>query len=116
MLRTRGAARDPQLLQLIGSLQDPAAAPALAEGLTQPQELDPAVKALVALGPGAEEAVAPYLQSTLRGTQFAACWVLGEIGTSKSLPAIEAAKAKYYGDYQYDEQLQIASEKIAARK
>ncbi len=115
-LRTRGAARDPQLFELLGSLQDPAAAPALAEGLTQPQELDPAVKALVALGPGAEEAVTPYLQSTIRGTQFAACWVLGEIGTSKSLPAVEAAKSKYYGDYQYDEQLQIASEKIAARK
>jgi hypothetical protein len=114
-LRPEGAARDPRVLELLGSLQDPAAAPALAEGLTRPDELGTVVKALVALGPGAEDAVVPYLRSTSREARFAACWVLGEIGTSKSLPSLEAAGYKGQ-DGAFFERTRLASEKIEARK
>jgi hypothetical protein len=111
-----GGTRDPRVIELLGSLQDPAAAPALAEGLTRPAELDAVVKALVAQGAGAEEAVVPYLQSAIRGARFAACWVLGEMGTSKSLPALEAARNKYFDDGDFYQRTRVASEKIAARK
>jgi hypothetical protein len=108
--------RDPRVISLLGSLQDPAAAPALAEGLTRPQEVDADVKALVTLGPGAEEAVAPYLQFSIRGARFAACWVLGEIGTSKSLPHLEEARSKYLEDGDFGQQTRFAMEQIRARK
>jgi hypothetical protein len=111
-----GAARDPRVIERLGSLHDPAGAPALAEGLTRPQELDVVVKALVALGSGAEEAVVPYLQSTIRGARFAACWVLGEIGTSKSVSALAAAGNRYLDDGDFNQRTRIASEKITARK
>jgi hypothetical protein len=115
-LRT-GALCDPRVITLLGSLQDPAAAPALAEGLTRPQpELDADVKALVALGPAAEEAVIPYLQSTIREARFAACWALGEIGTEKSVAPLEKAGNSFFGDNDYNRATQIACEKIEARK
>jgi len=50
--RTRDGRRDCEVIELLGSLQDPAAAPALAEGLTRREETDASVKALVALGSG----------------------------------------------------------------
>ncbi|HZY83947.1 MAG TPA: hypothetical protein VFE78_03895 [Gemmataceae bacterium] len=115
-LRTGGSACDPRVIELLGSLQGAAAAPALAEGLTRPPELDAVVKALVALGPGAEEAVLPYLQSTDRGARYAACWVLGEIGTRKSVSPLEAAGNKYYADGDFYKRARLASEKIVARK
>jgi HEAT repeat protein len=113
--RTGGAACDPRVLDILGSLQDPAAAPALAAGLTRPRELDAAVKALIALGPAAEEAVLPYLQSTDRGAQYAACWVLGEIGTRKSLAPLETAGTTWLADSNFNLQARLASEKIMAR-
>jgi hypothetical protein len=114
-LRTGGAACDPRVIDVLGSLQEPTAAPALADGLTRPPELDAAVRALVALGPGAEEAVLPYLQSTDRGAQYAACWVLGEIGTRKSLSTLEAAGGKWLADSDFYRRTRLASEKIMAR-
>jgi hypothetical protein len=113
--RTRGV-RDSRVIEILGSLKDLAVAPTLAEGLTRPEELDAVVKGLVALGPGAEDAVLPYLQSASRGARFAACWVLGEIGTSKSLPPLRAAGDKCYGDDELFRQTLMASEKIAGRK
>ena len=115
-LRTGGAACDPRVIDILGSLQEPTAAPALADGLTRPPELDAAVRALVALGAGAEEAVIPYLQSTDRGAQYAACWVLGEIGTRKSLSPLEAAGSKWLADGDFYMRTRLASEKIMARK
>jgi hypothetical protein len=115
-LRTRGGARDPRIIDLLGVLQDSTAAPALAEGLTRPEELEPVVKALVALGSGAEEAVLPYVKSTSRGARFAASWVLGEIGTARSLSPLRDAGSRYVGDDPFNRQLLIAAEKITARK
>jgi HEAT repeat protein len=114
--RTGGAAWDPLVIELLGSLRDPTAAPALAEGLNRPQEADPVIRALIALGPGAEEAVVPYLQSKIRGARVGACWVLGAIGTSKSLEPLEAAGAQGAGDREFYQQTRIAAEKIQARK
>jgi HEAT repeat protein len=114
--RAAGATRDPRVLALLGTLQDPTAAPALAEGLTRPEELDVVVKALVALGPKAEDAVKPYLESTSRGARFAAAWVLGEVGTRKSLKALEHARDQFPDDEAYFRQTQVACEKVEARK
>jgi hypothetical protein len=111
-----GAGRDPRVIDALGSLQDPAAAPALAEGLTDPQQVGPLVKALTALGPGAEGAVIPYLQSPSQGARYAACWVLTEIGTGKSLPALKAAGSEFFADGDFYRRTQVASEKIVARE
>jgi hypothetical protein len=113
-VRTAGVARDPGLIGLLGSLQDPTAAAALAEGLTRPEELDASVRALIALGSGSENAVLPYLDSTDRGARFASCWILGEVGTHKSVSALESAQAKSL-DNAFNERVQLAIEKITAR-
>jgi HEAT repeat protein len=111
-----GSGRDPCILDALASLQDPAAAPTLAEGLIQPQEVGPAVKALTAMGPAAEEAVIPYLQSTSPAGRYAACWVLTEIGTQKSLSPLEAAANKWFADAEFYQRTRLASEMILARK
>jgi hypothetical protein len=111
-----GDTRDPHVIDVLGSLQDPAAAAALAEGLTNPQEVGPVAKALTAIGPGAEEAVIPYLQSSSQVGRFAACWVLTEIGTPKSLSPLDAAAKKWFSDGDFYQRAQVASEKIQARK
>jgi hypothetical protein len=110
------AGRDPRVLDSLISLQDPAAAPALAEGLACPGELDRAVKALTAMGPAAEEAVIPYLQSGSREARFAACWILGEIGTSKSVRPLEAAGAKWFADGEFYVRTRDSADQITARK
>jgi hypothetical protein len=115
-LQNAGPGRDPRVIEVLGLLQDPAAAPALADGLTHPQECGFVVKALTAIGPGAEYAVIPYLQSTVREARFAACAVLADVGTPKSLPALEAAGTKALGDVAFYQCAQLASEKIMARK
>jgi HEAT repeat protein len=115
-LRT-GPVCDPRVIELLGALQDPAATTALAGGLTRPQpELDANVKALVAQGPGAEEAVIPYLQSADRAARYAACWVLGEIGTSKSVAPLEAAGNKYTRDDDFYRRTKLARQMILARQ
>jgi hypothetical protein len=108
--------RDPRVIEALGTLRDPAAAPALAEGLNRPTELDATVKALVNLGSGAEDAVIPYLQSNDRGPRFAAVWILGEVGTTKSLDPIESARRKFAIDGDFDYRAQVASDRIVARK
>jgi hypothetical protein len=110
------AGRDPRLLDALASLQDPGAAPALAEGLIYPREVDGAVKALTAMGPAAEEAVIPYLQSDSRGARYAACWVLGEIGTQESVSPLKAAGSKWFADGDFSQRTRAAADKILARK
>jgi HEAT repeat protein len=115
-LQNAGPGRDPRVIEVLGLLQDPAAAPALADGLTHPQECGFVVKSLTAIGPGAEYAVIPYLQSTVREARFAACAVLADVGTPKSLPALEAAGTKTLADVAFYQCAQLAAEKIMARK
>jgi hypothetical protein len=111
-----GACRDPRVIDALGSLKDSAAAPALAAGLTHPQEVGSVVKALTAMGPGAEAAVIPYLDSSSQGARFAACWILAGIGTPKSLSPLEAAGNKWYRDGDFRQRTQLAAEEITARK
>ena len=59
--------------------------------------------------------MAPYLRSGSREVRFAACWVLGEIGTSRSLtPLAEAARA-YLPDEAFAHRTRVASDQITAR-
>src|SRR5262249_12858732 len=51
-----GGQRNARVIEILGSLQDPAAAPALAQGLTDFRERGLVSTALKALGAGAEEA------------------------------------------------------------
>ncbi len=111
-----GGMHDSRVIELLGSLKDSAAASELAKGLARPVEVDSILKALVALGPGAEDAVVPFLDSSFRGPRMAACWILGEIGTSKSLSPLEVARNKYVDDAEFGKQTGIASEQIMARK
>jgi hypothetical protein len=76
---------------VLASLHDPAAARVLAQGLTDCQARDVAGQALVALGPAAEDAVIPFLRSADERAQMAACWILAEIGTEKSLEPLKDA-------------------------
>jgi hypothetical protein len=110
-----GGRRDTRIIAILGTLQDATAAPTLAEGLTRPEELDAAVKALVAIGPGAEDAVTPYLRSISREARFAACWILGEIGTARSMPALDAAGTRFNDDPDFTARTQLAAEKITGR-
>lgn len=82
---------DARVIDLLGSLKDPKAAPALAQALTVVSERGPASKALVSIGPAAEEAVLPFLQAADPGARIAACWVLADIGTTKSLQPLQDA-------------------------
>jgi hypothetical protein len=106
---------DPRVLEILGALKDATTAPTLAEGLTRPPELDATVKALISMGPEAENAVLPYLQSTDRGARYAACWILGEIGTTKSLAPLRAAGDRWAADGDFFQRTLLASEKITAR-
>jgi HEAT repeat protein len=103
------------VIQALTTLRDPAAAPALAEELTNPRERRDIGKALIAFGPGAEDAVLPYLQSKDGASRYIACQVLAEIGTAKSLQPLQAA-GNYWSDGVFYELTQIATQKIMARK
>jgi HEAT repeat protein len=70
--------------------------------------------ALIAVGPGAEEAVLPLLQSPDEVVLCAVCRVLGEIGTGKSVQPLQLAAEVHGGDI-YN-QAQVALGKITARK
>jgi HEAT repeat protein len=112
-----GEGRDARMIDLLGSLKDPKAAPALAQGLTHPRERGPVGKALRAIGPGAEEAVIPFLRVDDREARLEACRILAEIGTDKSVQPLQTAFNAYAQfDGVFARESQVALEKIAARK
>jgi hypothetical protein len=105
------------IIEILGSLQDPRAAQALALELTHPPERVSAGKALQSLGPAAEEAVLPFVESTDAAARFEACRILGEIGTGKSVPALEHAFQSWGGtDGVFAQAATLSLQKIAARK
>jgi len=111
-----GRSRDPRLIEVLGSLGDPRAAQQLAQGLTHVRERPMVGKALTAIGPGAEEAVLPFLQSPDQGARVMACRILGEIGTDKSLSPLGNAGQMFYLDSAFGQEVPIATQKILARK
>jgi HEAT repeat protein len=103
------------ILEILSDLQDPAAAPALAQGLTHPRERELVSRALQAIGSGAEEAVIPFLQSEDDGARCVACQILAEIGTGKSLKALKEASLANPTAFGFNREALIAIQKIMAR-
>ncbi len=107
------------VIDILGSLKDPKAAPALAQALTFLSERGPASKALVSIGPAAEEAVVPFLQTADLGACFEACQVLAEIGTARSMQPLQDAISYAPGGALGEPLIRAAQEailKISARK
>jgi predicted Zn finger-like uncharacterized protein len=114
--RGEGAGGDAHVIAVLGALKDPAAAQALARGLTHPRERGAVGWALRAIGPGAEGAVIPFVSSVDQGARIEACRVLAAIGTARSMEPLDQAMVTYYRDVAFVQQAQIASQQIAARK
>jgi hypothetical protein len=103
------------IIAVLGAIKDPAAAPVLAQGLTDVRARGAVSAALRSIGPAAEDAVIPFLTSLDPGARFEASQVLAEIGTAKSLPPLQEAAQQYLYDGVFARQAVIASEKIEAR-
>jgi hypothetical protein len=76
-------------MEALGRLKTPEGAQAVAARLVPMQDRGDAAKALKTMGPPAEPAVLPYLKDRDGWVRLEACKVLGEIGSPKSLPALE---------------------------
>ncbi len=85
-------------------------------GLEHGRERPLVSTALKSIGSKAQDAVAPYLNSLNEATRIEACRILGEIGTTKSLDALEDAFDHAGGDAAFSQELQAAMQRIAARK
>jgi RNA polymerase sigma factor (sigma-70 family) len=93
----------PAVMRALGRLKDDRAIPALAEMLASPFESNEAVAALAAVGPLAEGEVLKYLGHERYTARVAACKVLKEIGTMKSLIPLQEtrseAETQMYGGF-----------------
>jgi HEAT repeat protein len=78
------------LIAVLGGIKDPRAADPLAKRLGDIRDRDPASKALIAIGPAAEEAVRPLLKHRDATTRVKACEVLGAVGTAASVEDLDA--------------------------
>jgi hypothetical protein len=75
------------------------------------------VRALIAIGPGAQQEVAPLLKSPDGLLRRQACWALAEVGTSASVPALRDAGVAYLPvDAEFYELTKDAIATIAARE
>jgi HEAT repeat protein len=104
-----------RLVTVLASLHDPAAGPVLAQGLTDCRARDVVSQALIAMGPAAEDAVIPFLRSPDEEAQMAACGILGEIGTQKSLDPLKKAMDSTPWTSPFVKEALVASQKIEAR-
>jgi HEAT repeat protein len=114
--QTGGTGRDGRIIEALGSLKDPRAAQQLAQGLTHARERGEVSKALKAIGPGAEAAVAPFLQSPDPAVRITACRILADIGTDKSLQSLQTAGQMYYLDAVFGQETTMTAQKILSRK
>jgi hypothetical protein len=78
--------------------------------------LDKVFRALAALGPGTEDAVAPLLQSSDRLTRVAACRILAEVGTVKSVKPLREAVDQFTTDQVFLNEARAAIAKASERK
>jgi HEAT repeat protein len=108
--------REVRIIEILGTLRDPAAAGPLAQGLTFPPERKLVSDALRSIGPPAEGAVIPYLQSMDPGARIEACRILTDIGTPKSLDPLAKAMNIFATDVEFYQQAQFAYKQIEARK
>jgi HEAT repeat protein len=79
-----------EVILVLGRLKDEESAEPLAQRLEEVADRQAAGEALRALGPAAEKAVAKRLQHEDVGVRWAACEILGDIGTPASIPALKA--------------------------
>jgi hypothetical protein len=93
LLDNRDARLRCAAIRALGQLKDPAAIAPIARRLDDHFDRHDAVKALVALGPAAEEAVLPALANQESDVRRAACEILEEIGSADSVAALKAAQA-----------------------
>jgi hypothetical protein len=111
-----GMGRNARVIEFLGALKDPRAAAALAPGLEHGRERSAVSKALKVIGAAAQNAVFPYLDSLNEATCIEACRILGEIGTDKSLDPLQKAYRRAGGDPVFSQELQVAMQRIMARK
>jgi HEAT repeat protein len=116
ILGNHGEANERRVTALLGRLQDPAAARVLAQGLMFDDQRIATIRALEAIGPAAEDAVIPCLESQEREVRFAAVGILGDIGTGKSIQPLQTALDTFRAtDFEYYQEASIALEMINAR-
>ena len=78
---------------------------------------DRVAQAVVAIGPGVEDAVIPLLKSPDGLVRREACGILGDVGTNKSVQPLEAAGQGYLTiDVGFYRLTQLAVAKIVARQ
>jgi HEAT repeat protein len=119
--KTQSIGTRPAAMKALARLRDERATATLAEMLASPFESKEAVAALVAIGPLVEGEVLPYLEHDRYTAKAAACQVLKEVGTRKSLPPLEKTLAKatreMYGGYRdVAEAARAAIKTIKARR
>jgi hypothetical protein len=112
----RNSGRNVRVIEFIGALKDPRAAAALAPGLENGRERDAISKALRTIGAPAEDAVVPYLDSLNGAVRCEATRILAEVGTPKSMDALDQAYQGAGGDLDFSRELQVAMQRISARK
>jgi RNA polymerase sigma factor (sigma-70 family) len=91
------------IMKALARLKDDRAISVLAEKLADPFENKEAIHGLIAIGQAAEEEVLKYLEHDSYQARVAACKVLKEIGTKKSVAplqtAVTRAAREMYGGY-----------------
>jgi uncharacterized Tic20 family protein len=80
-----------RIVETFGSLKDPRTIKPLVESVQDLSLRASAEKALIAMGPQAEDEVATLLSDRVFATRQSACNIMKDIGTKKSLPALESA-------------------------
>jgi HEAT repeat protein len=89
---------------------------ASAQGEDQQARIDRVSLALIAIGPGVENAVIPLLQSPEYVVRNQACRVLAEVGTVASVKPLQEASQRYGVDRRFRDEALQAVDKIRARK
>jgi HEAT repeat protein len=84
------------VIQILSKVKEDRVAKALATGLGDFSYRDDVAKSLVEFGPIAEPAVAEYLKHGDPRTREVACAILANIGTKKSIPALQALSRDFF--------------------
>jgi HEAT repeat protein len=109
--------RNVHIIKILGELKDPKAVPVLVQGLAHDHVRRDVAKALKAIGPEAEDAVIPFVQSVDKEIRLTACRILRDIGTDKSVQPLNVAYKMYSQvDGEFAQEAVIALQMIAARK
>jgi uncharacterized Tic20 family protein len=93
MLKSAGFVEKRRVIETLTKLKDPKAIKPLVDAIQDLAVRGSAEKALIAFGADAEGDVASMLTDKSFPVRLSACKILKEIGTKKSLPALETAAA-----------------------